>query len=171
MEIAILPKKALKISGKKAAFVFNPEEKITDYNGAFYFQNSDMASSGFKDGVVLIKGPGDFEIAGVKFSGIRMGQENVYSLNIDGIEVLVGNASVIEKLQHKLKEYNIVILAVEDTINASFATSLATNAVLFYGEKAGEVVKAFAKETAKEMNKYQITADKLPVEMETILLQ
>lgn len=171
MEIALLSKKTLKIRGKKASFVFNPQEKITDYNGAFYFQNSDTASSGFNDSVVIIKGPGDYEIAGVKFSGISMGQETVYSLNIDGVEVLIGNAGVIEKLQHKLKEHNIVILAVEDMINASFATSLANNAVLFYGDKAGEVVKALAKDAVKEMNKYQATADKLPTEMETILLQ
>ncbi len=171
METALLSNKTIKLKGKKASFLINPQDKITDVNAAFYFQTTDTAHSGFKDGTVIIRGPGDFEIAGVKFSGIRLGNETVYSLSIDDVEVLIGNASTIGKLQHKIKEHNVLILAVDEAIDASFVTSIATNAVVFYGEKAGEVVTTFAKDAAKTMNKYQTTIDKLPAEMETILLQ
>ncbi len=73
-------------------------------------------------------------------------------------------------MHQKLKEHNIVIVDCYDVGSATFITSLAQNVVIFYGEKASEVASSFGKENVKQMNKYSSTKDKLPAEVETVLL-
>jgi hypothetical protein len=73
-------------------------------------------------------------------------------------------------MQHKLKEHNVVIVDCDEKVDASFLTSLAVNAVLFYGENADEVAQGFEKEKLQKLNKYSASLGKLPAEMETILL-
>jgi hypothetical protein len=43
--------------------------------------------------------------------------------------------------------------------------------IIFYGEKAAEIAQTFGKETVKQMAKYSTTKDKLPQEVETIVLE
>ncbi len=167
MEIAILPKHALKLKGKQATLVVNPADKATPYSAAILLGSSVVPNS--DDGVV-ISGPGEFEVGGIKISGTREGGDVVYTMNIDGVGILLGETAAIAKTQGKLKENNVAILYTSVVTDASLATGLATNAVLFYGEKASEVVQTFAKENVKTMPKYLITSEKLPQEIETVLL-
>lgn len=167
MEIAVLPKQALKLKGKKSLFILNPQDKLDGYNAAIYVHPIDS----YESEIVKIAGAGDYEVAGVKIAGTRTEDSIVYSLKIDEIDVLLGEMNALDKMQHKLKEHNIVVLLCNEKTDASFATSLAINTVLFYGSAASEVVHTFAKENVLEMNKYQVTADKLSNEMQTVLLK
>ncbi len=167
MEIAILPKHALKLKGKHTTLVVNPSDKATPYLAAILLGSSVKPSS--EDGVV-INGPGEYEVGGIKISGMREGGDVVYSMIIDGVGILLGETAAIAKTQGKLKENNVAILYTSAVTDASLATGVATHAVLFYGEKASEVVQTFAKENVKTMPKYQITSEKLPQEIETVLL-
>lgn len=167
MEIAVLPKNALKLKGKQTTLVVNPSDKATPYSGAILLGPAVKPSS--MDGVV-ISGPGEYEVGGIKISGTREGSDMVYTMIIDGVGILLGETEAIVKTQGKLKENNVAILFTSTVTDASLATGLATNAVLFYGEKADEVVRTFAKENVKTMPEYQITSEKLPQEIETVLL-
>ena len=120
--------------------------------------------------LAVIAGPGEYEIGGIKIRGYRNGMHSTYSLTVDGIDILIGTIEALEKTQQKLKEHHILVAATNVVIDSSFVTSLASNVVLFYGEKGSEAVKGFASEAVKTLGKYQVTKDKLPQEMETVLL-
>lgn len=166
MEITLLPKSALRIKGKTSSFVVNPQEAV-QANAYFLL---DPKAVFVTDEAVVLNGPGEFEIGGVKITGLRNEKSVLYTMNVDGMEVLVGTITLLSALHAKLKENNIVIVNCDEVTDATFLTALAVNAVLFYGEKAEEVAQTFEKEKLKKMNKYAASLGKLSAEMETILL-
>jgi len=167
MEIALLPKSALRIKGKNATFVINPQGSVAANAVMLFDPNADLDS----EEAVVLKGAGEYEIGGVKITGSRNETSVLYSLNVDGIEVITGPIALLSAMQHKLKEHNVVLVHCDEVADASFLTSLAINAVLFSGEKAPEVAQAFEKEKLQTMTKYSASLGKLPAEMETVLLQ
>jgi hypothetical protein len=168
MEIAILAKDSLRIKGKQATLVVDPMEKAS-YSAALLVRLSPDDVKPAEEGVI-ISGPGEYEIGGVKITGLRAEKDLVYSMSVDGVDVLVGRIRTIEKLQQKLKEHHIVVAYEDEIRDAAFITGIATNVVIFYGEKGREIAKAFGKENIKEMNKYSVTREKLPTEVETVIL-
>lgn len=167
MEIALLSKSGVRIKGKNATFVVNPQGSVTA--NAVLLLNPDDTDFSSEESVVL-SGAGEYEIGGVKLTGMRNEKSVLYSMNIDGMEVVVGTIALLSAMQHKLKEHNIVIVNCDEKTDASFLTSLAVNSVIFYGESADEVAQGFEKEKLQKMNKYSASLGKLPAEMETILL-
>lgn len=167
MEIALLPKTALRIKGKAVTFIVNPLT-FTPSNAVLLL---DPTSDFSTDESVILQGAGEYEIGGVKITGLRNEKNILYSMQIDGMDFVVGSISLLSAMQHKLKEHNFVIVNCEEVADASFLTSLSVNAVLFYGEKATEVAQGFEKEKLQTMNKYSASLGKLPAEMETVLLQ
>ena len=87
------------------------------------------------------------------------------------VDVLVGKISALDAMQHKLKEHHIVVALCDEIVTASFLTSLASNVVIFYGDKAREISQAFGKDNVKPMPKYVTTKEKLPSEVETVILE
>ena len=168
MEFALLPKESLRIKGKRCTFVVDPQDKST-YNAGLALR---IAKESLKnqEGAILIYGPGEYEVGGVKMNGVRNEGDMIYSMNVDGIDIPLGRLGSIEKMQQKLKEHHIVIAYDDTAINPSFVTGLATGAVVFYGVNAKEIAVKFGKENIKEMEKYTTTLDKLPQEVETIVL-
>ena len=120
--------------------------------------------------MVVIEGPGDYEIGGIKLSASRFENEMMYSFIIDDISVFLSDGKTLFKNHQKMRDYDIVIVYIYDDEDISSASNIASNAVIYYGEKATEVVKKVVKEGLQEMNKYSITKDKLPVEVTQILL-
>lgn len=176
MEIALLPRISLKsvsiglkIKSKHASFVVDPPEK-SSYNAALVL-NKTSDQLNMQDDAVVINGPGEYEIGGVKLSGTRSEGEILYSLNVDGVEILLGKISTLEKQQHKLKEQDIVVAYVDLMTNASFVTSLASSVVIFYGNQASALVEKFGKGNVKSVQKYSAISGKLPAEVETVILE
>src|SRR5882724_3957772 len=167
MEIALLSKNGLRFKSKLAAFAVDPQDK-SDYDAIFLLVKSpDEITS---QAPILITGPGEYEIGGSKITASRSEKEILYSLTLDSIDILLGTLTGLEKMQHKLKEHHIVVVDCNTISSASFVTSLASNVIIFYGEKATEIAQAFGKESVKSMTKYSSTLEKLPGEVETILL-
>jgi hypothetical protein len=166
MEIALLSKSGLRMKGKSAIFVVDPvgpvaANAVLMLNPSSEYENEET---------VVINGAGEYEIGGVKINGLRNENNVLYSIQIDGMEVVVGSISLLSAMQHKLKEHNIVIVNCNETTDASFLTSLAVNAVLFCGDNASEVAQGFEKDKLQNTNKYTASLGKLPAEMETVLL-
>jgi len=169
MEIAVLSKFGLRIKGKRATFAVDPQDKSA-YE-AILLLNKKQEEIAKSENAVVVEGPGEYEIGGIKMSALRAESALIYSLHVDNVSILIGNLSSLEKIYSKLQEHNIVIANCLESGNASFITSIAQNVVMFCGEKAAEVANSFGKESVKTMSKYSSTKDKLPAEVETILLQ
>lgn len=169
MEIALLSKNALRIKGKNAVLVVDPQEKH-EANAALVF-SIPVSKINPVGSEVIINGPGEYETGGVKITGVKSEQDLVYSLSVDSVSVLLGKVSTLEKLQTKLKEANILVVNCDNIVDASFITSLVTNVLLLYGEKAAEVGKSIGGENVVKASKYASTIDKLPAEVETVILE
>lgn len=167
MEIAIVNKTSLRIKGKTATFTVNPHE-ATGANAALMLDDAIYLLS--TEETVVLQGPGEYEVGGVKITGTRADKGVYYSMNMEGLDIVVGKIDTLSSAQHKLKEHMVVISLCDEQADAAFLTSLALNAVLFYGEKAEETAHGFAKENVKQMNKYSVALNKLPTEVETVLL-
>jgi hypothetical protein len=179
MEIALLAENSLRVKGKHAFFLVDPphnarvsrgEQEKSAYNAVIALTEPSGKLYIHPD-TIVIDGPGEYEIGGVKMSADRTEEDLVYNLNIDGVEVLLGKLSSLDKMQHKLKEQHIVVVYVDSMTNASFTTSLASNVVIFYGDRAKELVQSFGKANIATLPKYSVTHDKLPQEVETVILE
>jgi len=166
MEIALLPKSVLRVKGKTVTFAINPQTSVAANAVLMFTPGAENES----EETVVLNGAGEYEIGGVKITGLRNEKSVLYSMNIDGIEVVAGSIALLSAMQHKLKEHNVVVVNCDETADASFLTSLAINAVLFCGDNATEVAQGFEKEKLQKANKYSASLGKLPAEMETILL-
>lgn len=170
MEIVLLAKNGLKIKGKQTVLLVSCVDKSTHFSGIIALGGSDDRAFRTAN-TVVINGPGEYEIGGIKITGFRADSDAIYSLKVDDVDVLLGTIQDLENMHQKLKEHNLVVVNVgSSTKDASFVTGLSSNAVLYYGDEAEAVVKSFVKEAVQKLSKYQTTKDKLPQEMETVLL-
>lgn len=170
MEITVQDANSLRIKGKNATIFINPKDKNATYNAAILLGNPDKATLKLMEGVVVIDGPGEYEAGGVKISGQRADKNTVYIITIDNLSVLVGDRDSLNTMHQKLQGNDVAVVYAGVEGDISFATSLASYAVLFFGEKGQEAVDKFAKDEKKVMSKYQISAEKPPLETETVLL-
>jgi len=168
MEIALVSKNSLRIKGKNSLLVIDPADKF-ESNAVLYLNKENKASAMGSD--IVINGPGEYETGGTKITGLRHDLSLVYSLNVDNVNILLGKVTCLEKINTKLKEANILVVNCDKTVDASFLSALVTNVIIFYGENSAEVCKAFGQENANRISKYSTTVDKLPAEVETVILE
>lgn len=182
MEISLLSKESLKIRGKNSALAVDSaspkdststsaDKKDKSIYSAVIGLNLSADELLTQSGSVVIDRPGEYEVGGIKMNATQGDGGIIFNPIVDGIEILLGKLSTFEKMQHKLKEQHIVIVYVDCAINASFITSLASHALIFYGKTVGEITKSLGAENTKHLSKYSITFDKLPQEVETIILE
>lgn len=166
MEIALLPD-GIKLKGKSASICVNSTKDITAYQAFLSLVKLEKLPKG---DILMIDGAGEYEISGIKISAVGSDQEVVYTLSIDSVVVTVGTLTALEKLHSKLPEAHVVVIDAVTDGNPAFVSAISTNAVVFTGMFGKTVAEKVAKTGLLEMNKYQIASDKLPTEMQTILL-
>jgi hypothetical protein len=185
MEIVKLTGNALRIKGKKSTFLIDVTDlKKTEAN-AYLFLKEDVSKAGYSRETLLISGPGDYEISGAKVSALRIGKAMFYMLNIDGVKMLLTSASSVSLGKEKLDEQHVVLLDADTVIDQSAITNLSPVLAICYGEKATELAASLGKGLGKKdadeegaskdadvkpVDKFSVTADKLPAELQVVLL-
>ncbi|MCL5438732.1 MAG: hypothetical protein M1268_01945 [Patescibacteria group bacterium] len=173
MEIALISKDALKIKGKHASLALDPGPDLrtkTVVDAILLLDKNEENNFPKIEGQrVVISGPGSYEAGKIKISGISSGGDLMYSVRVDGIEMLLSKASAIKKIQDTERDYDIVVLNADSLIEESLITSLSPKTVVLYGEKSEEMSKAFGESSLEKVNRYQTTLEKLPKEMEIVL--
>ncbi len=169
MEIVKLPKGGINIKGKNALIAVDPKGK-TDAS-AVLLLNEKIKNIDTESMPIIISGPGEYEISGVIITCRSDAESLIYSMSVDGVDVLLGNVEAVETVHSKLKEHNLVVVNCEKIVDATSITPLVSNAIVCFGEKAGEIASAFGKEGVQKTTKYQIKAEKLPVDVETVILE
>ncbi len=173
MDVILLNENTLKIKGKNASIIINPSTSTSKTEAdAIILLKSDLSFNPDKieGSRITIKGPGEYEISGVKISTTRVEEDQVARVDVDNVKVLVGNGSAIEKIHDKIEEAQVVVINSDEEFNHSILTSLEPNVLLVYGAKRTEVAKSLGKDEAASASKYSTSSDKLPAEMEVILL-
>ncbi len=172
MEVALLDKTSLRIKSKHTNFVVDPFEKLpkTTTDAVLILSHDNVDLSRVTDYRVVIKSPGEYEVGGIKISAIGMDGSTIYGLTVDNVDILLAKTSSVTKVSEKLKEYQIAIFNVDSEINQTVVTALEPRVVILYGEKATDAAKALGKEDAQVLQKFSAAEDKLPEEMQVVVL-
>src|SRR5438876_245538 len=112
MEIAVLSPTSLRIKGKQTTFVVDPQDKNLSYSASITLDASKSKDMTYIPDAVNIAAPGEYEIGGIKVSAYRYEEKLVYSLIVDGVSLLLADMKTFTSHHQKLREHNIVIIAV-----------------------------------------------------------
>lgn len=177
MEISLVSPGSLRLKGKNASLVIDPNSSIKNKIPAdgvvLLAEEGGYDLSKIENSRLIIKGPGEYEIGRIKIISIAFGSDLVYSFFVDNVRVFVAKSEVLEKNSQKLKENfsdtQILVLNANALIDQAKIADLTPQIVVLYGEKASEIAKSLGKEK-ENVAKLSITADKLPQEMEVVVL-
>lgn len=172
MDIQILDSQTLKLKLKKTTLAIDPKSKVAKFDAdAVLVIDKDTDPSRVNESRVIINGAGEYEVSGLKISGLSSETDTLYGLSSDNSSILVAKTSSLEKISSdKLGDYQIVILNVDSDINQSLITAMEPSIVILYGEKKKEGAKILGNENAQSSSKISVSEDKLPEELEVMLL-
>lgn len=172
MEIAVLWENSVKIKGKQGVLAVNPfglRAKTTADAIVLFDKANGNDFSKIEGSRVLIEGPGEYEVLGIKISGFPADGGTAYSMNIDGVLLLLAKTQAVEKLKEKVDGHQVVCLLTDQPFDQGAITAASPQVVVFFGEKRADMAKTLGK-GIKTAAKYTTTPEKLPAEMEVILL-
>lgn len=175
VEIALLDKNSIKIRGKNASLVIDPCAKMSKTNAdAVIFLESAREgydASRVDDYRVILEGQGEYEVGGIKIRGQKSNNKFVYSIHLDSMNIFLGKISALNKSHQEGQDYQVLILNVDSGIDQSLITSFEANLIILYGEDTDrEAVKILGKAGSETLKKISVVKEKLPAEMQIILL-
>jgi hypothetical protein len=168
MEIVLLKNQGVMVKSKSGSLGISARQK-PEFNAILYLNDSPGSYVSEQTGVV-IGAPGEYEVSGIKVRGVRVEDQTVYMLLVNNVEVLVGTLKSLERVHSKLQESMVVLVEADVVTDPSFLTALAEHVIVFFGEQAQELANKYLKDTVKTQAKIQIQKEKLPAELETVLL-
>ncbi len=172
MDISILSKNSIKIHSKHANFIVDPQSlgpKVS-CDAVILLNNNNIDLGRVVDYRIIIDGSGEYEVNGVKVLGVRGDRGFVYGIAADGFSVILGTSSEISKIKEDTFLCQIAILNVDDELNSSLVTKLEPKIVILYGANNEGAVKILGKENIPPIKKFTVVKDKLPEEMEVVIL-
>lgn len=172
MDIALVGPDSLKLKGKKSTVIVNPTSKISKTEAETIIVLGAYEDKNFSkvDGSrIVIDGPGEYEVNGIKVSVVRSGEELASLVDIDNVKVLVGGGAAIEKVHDKVDNCNIVVVYADKDFDHTALTSIEPNVILVYGSKKEEVAKSLGKSDSRT-NKFSATSEKLPEDLQVFVL-
>lgn len=172
MDITLLSEKSIRVKGKNSTVVINPTNTINKTEAEAIIKledSSDFSEKKVEGSRISVKGAGEYEISGVKISAIKVEGKLVARLEIDSVTVVVGAGPLLEKIHDNLEGCNLAVVEAEGKFNYSILASLEPNVLLVYGSQKEDVKKSLGKDAAT-VSKFSITSDKLPSEMQFVLL-
>ncbi|MBI2028777.1 MAG: hypothetical protein HYT07_04175 [Candidatus Levybacteria bacterium] len=171
MDISLVSKNCIKLKGKKATFVVDPEEKMPMTTAdAILLTGSSFDKSRVANSRIIINSQGEYEIGGSKISGVATTKGTVYRMTIDNIVIIAGRTVEFSKLDGKFTACEIVLVNADEEFNESSITAFSPKLAVFFGDKKVDAAKKLGAENTTAISKLSITSDKLPGEMQVVLL-
>ncbi len=174
MEISIVDKSTIKIKGKNVSFIVSPTSSMskTPADVVLFLKdldNADSLASKVAEARVMIKGPGSYEIGGARVSAVRAGSGLFYSINIDGLNISLGNTTGAQMLQD-IASSSVLVLDVDSDFKETMISSFEPSVAVLFGDKADAALKLLGKEH-QTVSKFTQSADKLPTDLQVVLLK
>jgi len=172
MDFQIIGEETLRVKGKKVSIAIDPKEKITKFDAeAILLTDNKFDESRVSDYRVIVSGPGEYEVSGLKISGIKSEVGVIYELVSEGANILIARASSLEKIAtDKLDDYKIVVINADIELNQTIITAMEPRVVVLYGLLKKEGAKKLGSDNAPVSSKISLSEEKLPEELEVMLL-
>lgn len=167
MDIQLLPKGTIRIRGKTATLAVEPKETVSA--DATLILVKDRAFREVTDSRLTVLGAGEYEISGVKLTAFSYGKDLSFDIRIDGIELLLCKAETLSPSQAGSKDYDVVLTSVDDSVSPSVVTALSPRVVVLFGQNASAAARDLGKQPLV-VKKFYATKEKLPAEMEVVVL-
>ena len=185
MDIYFFGLTAVRIRGKKTAIVLDPfsKEKAgkrfekTEADAILLTSKNTSTTSldQIENYRVVIDGPGEYEVGGVSINGISMGNATIYAIKMDGIVLLhLGkhDKAFSDSQIEKLPAADIVFTPASKEIADTLAKLEPKIIIPMYEDGALEsFLKEIGKDSIKPQSKLTVTREKLPAEMEVVVLE
>lgn len=168
MEIAVASENSIKIKGKNVTVISDPTSKSGPADIVFTLRKSSPLQR-VDEARLLISGPGEYEVGGVKLTGISAGDHLVFTGEIDGVRFVAGDAKGIEEILSKLDETQVAVIKVSEGFNSQIITGLGPNVSLIYGPKRDDALNELGKKDLAPVAKYSVKNDALTPEKEEIV--
>lgn len=172
MDIQVFDGTSLKLKIKKTTFAVDPKKTIQKFDAdAVLMMDKTSDQDRINNFRVVINEIGEYEVSGVKVSGLKAEEETMFVFNYDNSQTILVKSSMLDKVSSdKIGEYNIAIINVDTVLNPSIVTAMEPRVIILYGEKSVEGAKALGKEGSSKSSKISILENKLPEEIQVMLL-
>ncbi len=169
MDMTLLDKDTVRIKGKKASLIVDPSQKSPKSPAdCVILLGKEGALERVEGARLVVNDDGEYEVGGIKITGsTNDGSGIVYGLNVDGTQVILAKTSTVEKLADTGSEADIAVLNVDSLLNEAVVASLEAKAIVLYGERASEGLKALGKQDLSAVRKVTLGKEKIPAESET----
>lgn len=188
MEIKLINQNTIFLKGKKESVLIDPDEKtagLSKYQSRVIVLTArDDDSFGWQSDKVVIRGPGEYEIGGVEYTGLNGGgRDVVYLIRIDGVCVaIIGNLSetLSDKKVAKVENADVLLssIKIKDDINAKnvldWAKKWGVNYLVpmkYDDESLKKFLDAADEENLEAVEKLSVEKDNLPDGMEVVVLK
>ena len=171
MDFSILHNNSIRIRTKRASFVVDPVKSIskTNADAVILLDKEVVDLSRVEDHRVVLQGEGEYEVKNVKISGIGVGDGFVYSIFADNLSLVLGKVSMVSRIRDKSLPCQVAVFYVDEKLEV-IAARLDPLIVVLYGEKKIEGAKELGRDHIKPVGKVTLTKEKLPGEMEVVIL-
>lgn len=158
----------LKIKSKKTTLALDPKPSVTKFDAdVILVTDKDYDASRINNYRLIIDGPGEYEISGLKVYGQSTGQGIIYSVLSENLNAIITKSSFLKGLSSdKIGEYQVVIINSDSEVEESKITAMEPNVVVLFGDRASESAKILGKENASISPKISVSSEKLPEETE-----
>lgn len=185
VEVTIIGNDSLKIRGKQGSAVINPSSLMqktqADCVLSLYRESSLEFTEALRKKVegyrIVIAEPGEYEVASIKIRALRLNGGLLYKVYVDNVGVLIVEAKILNNAQKKeseltdIGEYDLLVLYANDSVSDSVIAELEPKVVILYGNNAKDAALQLGKNEVTPIKKYSLTRDKIPGEMEVVVLK
>ncbi len=173
MDITLLADNAIRLKGKNSSLIVDPTKSLSKIQaeGVIRLKNfPEFSTDKVEDSRITVAGPGEYEVGGIKTSAISVGDELVVRTEIDGVWVITGNGVSVEKVSDKLEGGGVALIRADEEFDYAALSKLEPRVLIVYGQLKDEMSKKMGKEGSTIVSKFSVTPDKLPEEMQFVLL-
>lgn len=185
MEIGRLVKSGFWFKTKRDLWWVDPpaEEPIASGVKGVLYLAGELGAEDAAKGMLVVRGPGDYEAGGVEIKGFSGGREDgletVYRVRADGLGVVWANCfsdKWNEKRIGRLGSNDVLVIGVERTTVAKckeLAKKIGVNYLVLWGDGDSQALKKFVDEFDLEslgQDKIKIDAENLPEGLEVVIL-
>lgn len=178
VEISSLSPQSVRIKCKSSALVINPlgiKSKISA-DAVILLSKAPSAGSAkadlnkIEEYRLVVTGAGEYEVSGAKISTISSEGIFCHFITVENSEICVTSTTFLSKKNKEIqRECPIVALYADMDVDSALITELSPRSLILFGDKADSIAKMLGKEAVKS-SKAVVSSDKLPEEMQVILL-